>query len=515
MIRSACQSRLKGEKHMDERKGRIGMNKVIIAVCVVCALCTAVPAYARQKELRYQDLTKLDMNMEGRPVPFFRYKGNLLRLISTAELQKTTFNKKRVCLEVKFKKLDDKKLQVYNSDALLRIETKLKILKELISGDNIWVVGEVRRFPNKERCYLVVENILKMKPDSELFEERFKNYVAKKQWRRLLNLGKWIGELGEQSAHGVTFKNYDKYNAMKKKAYRKGLAIAETSVPPNDMEGYYEIGVNYLTLLSEKNKAYKMFMKVVTQKPSHKGAVSKLRSLGYVRYKGKWMTVKEKEQKEGEERIAKELARMAAEKKAQEDAAKKNPDNPATKKPAFAKLNAQERLSVLIHLATRPTSEPETDEMKKTRKNLFALIMDEKEARTSIKQIWLLANMNTKLSTKAIGWLSSSAASHEVRKDAANALAKKDNTMALSFLKEAVYKAEASAMRLHFIGAIGNMKEKGLSIPAFIEFLGALPVIDKKAAKKALESLKKITGNNFNSQEEWRAWWQMNEAGYK
>ena len=67
-----------------------------------------------------------------------------------------------------------------------------------------------------------------------LFSKRFDYYREKGQWKRLLELGRWVERSGEQGT--AVLEDSNRYRMLRDKAFRQAVKLRQQEIQPGDAE---------------------------------------------------------------------------------------------------------------------------------------------------------------------------------------------------------------------------------------------------------------------------------------
>lgn len=446
-------------------------------------------------------LKENEMVYEGKVVRLVNYEGTLYRRIELDDLRglavgDTPLHGLDVCVEGKFDRMSAGGIfRMIGSDRQFAVpEAERGKIAGLMRGDNLWVGGRAQRIQGEASCYVIVRAVVRLGSDDELFRQRFELYRKEGNWKRLVELGRWIEASGEQAA-GDRFEDFDRYRVLKDKAYRQALGIREQELGRDDAEGHYQLARSYIELLGRAGRpaAVEKLRRAVAIDPDHAGAAELLRDLGYVKYGARWVTEAERQELERAERPG-PAGPPGGETPAAPEA------EPAGGRPAIEKLSLVERLRKLAALELQARTGPA---------GLAAATggISREDERVARRLVWILANTG---GTAGLDGLLRAlrSPSSEVRKDVAGALAFLGE---VSELAEIVQRDEEVSVREEALGALADCGTRE-AVDRLVELLGSP---DAGLRERVESELARVTGQKHSGAEAWQGWWKANRSAFK
>lgn len=449
-------------------------------------------------------LKEHEIVQEGNVVRLVNYGGTLYRRINLADLRglavgDTPLHGMDVCVEGKFDRmLEPGILRLLGSDRQFLLPEAIRgQLAGIMRGDNVWIGGRAQRLQGEPSCYVIVRALVRLGPDEDVFRYRFEVYRKEGNWKKLIELGRWIESSGELAASD-RFEDPDRYRALRDKAYRQALGILEQELPPDDADAHYRLARMYNDLLGRMGRlpAVEKLRRAVTIDPSHAGAAELLRNLGYVKYKGQWITEAERLELEQAEKASPQEQEAQQPKEAVAVA----PELTAEPPPRMDRLSLGDRVRRLASL------EAEAQKGLAGLASATARIASEDE-RIARRLVWILANIG---GTAGLDGLLRAlrSPSSEVRKDVAGALAFLGE---LSDLAELVLQDKDPSVREEALLALADCGTRE-AVDRLVELLDTL---DAALRGKAEAELARITSQKLSGAEAWKAWWKANRSSFK
>jgi len=479
--------------------GAVGPALSVLAACLIFA-AVARPAGALSVLGRESELTNEKMERQAGTVTFTRFRGKLYRRIRASDLQGlavdgTPLDNLLVCVEGRFDRVTTGGFRVTGSQGEFVVR-EAGALVTFTGGDNLWVGGMAQRVPQKQQCYVAVHGIVKLGGDFELFEERSKAFVADKDWEALIELGRWIEQVGME-VHGGVLDRTNRYNVAKEEAYREAIRIRSTPVAATDADGQYEIAALTVKLLGQKVgrlSALDHLLLAVKTDPEHGKATLLLKDLGYVQYSGRWMLVDERDRllRAQEE----EAARLRAEREA-EILAKDQPRQ---------SLGPRERIRRMLELEWSARSGPAS------LKDVASRLAGEDDA-IARRLIWVLANCGV---TTLVRPEDIRGASADVRRDfaMAKAWAGELHDVAEMIRTDLNPRVREHAVKVLAAAGAGEDADERRSrevVGLLVDLTGQVegpvsPLLDNV--------LGDLTGWRLSGHEAWAKWWAESGADY-
>ncbi len=368
------------------------------------------PARAQGVRGGASGLVEREVPYEGGTITIVTYRGKPYRRINVSALRGLMVGSARlqglpVCVEGKFDRYVPPNIQLMGSDREIYV-TNRSLLGGLIGGQNIWVAGVAEKKRREASCRLKVEAIVRLKDDFDLFKDRYNRHSKAGNWKRLLELGRWIQENGKLVV-SLRLEDIDRYQARRNRAVREALRIRGKLLDPTDANGHYELARKYMDLLGRggADKPIDLLLRTIVLDPRHKKAAESLRDLGYVWYDDVWMT------REQRDTLKRKKARELA---AAGNGVKTDPESTRVTKPG-EKLSTSKRIIQLLDVKRLARSGP--GGLKTVAERLLGA--DEGVAR---RIVWILANSDARAEPGAL-WSGRQSESVAVRKDTADALA--------------------------------------------------------------------------------------------
>lgn len=439
-----------------------------------------------EKEVRYGNTV----------VTLVKYGDQLYRKIEVEDLKRLAVDGTRlpgllVCVEGKFDKvIAPRVFRLIGSNTQMCAQDE-RVFADLMDGDNIWVSGRAEQMPRQTSCYLMVTAVVRLKPDKELFQERFAKHAAGGNWKALIELGRWIENCGKL-AETRRFASIEPYRGLQKKAFRQALGMREQEVGPKDADGMYDLGRMYIELLGRVGRlpAEEWFRKAIEIDPDHKKVGEALQGMGYVRFEGKWMDAAEREQILSERRVA---VAVTGQKPSPDE--KPTPEATGAERPV---LSGTERLRRLLQFERAARQGEGLAE--------FVRAIPQEDEFVARRMVWVLANVGGPVGAEGVVKATASS-SPGVRRDAVDALAWRGD---LENLAEFVRKESFAKLRAHAVSAIVGVGRKQ-AVRTLIDLLNVESV---EARREVMEALQRLTGEIYTEPSYWLRWWKANKDGF-
>jgi hypothetical protein len=441
---------------------------------------------------------------EGVTIRLVKYGGQLYRRIEARDLLKlaigdTPLHGLLVCVEGKFDRLVAPGVFGLMGSDRQFVVTDRSLISGLLRGDNVWVGGRAQRLPKETSCYLAVTAVVRLKPDFELFSERFARYSRRGKWERLLELGRWIETAGKEG--GSRFEDFDRYRALRDRAYRKALNIREEEIDPDEALAHFEVARMYLDLLGRAGRlaAGDHLKRAAELDPADSNTTDLLREIGYSFYKGRWVTAVEREMLQRKEKLASER---------QGETGLEGPGPEEGKAPSAAEVSLAERQRLVgeIERTCRSGKHGVAEVVERRMDRVL-----ERDPAVARRLVWFLVNTGGVAGLegllKALG-----SASREVRKDVADALAWSGH---VEDLADIVKSDRDGEVRLHAVSALSRAAEGGGAREAVDEMVDCLGSDDEAVVGRLAEELGRLTGQSLPDPAAWRDWWSENRETFE
>jgi len=439
------------------------------------ATCTLLAAAALAGE---EKLRRTEIIVGGVPVTMVEYEGRTYRTISAADLAGKRLAGQPCCVEGKYKEYVGDRLYLFDVDASFPVASAL--VRDIRPGDNVFLAGRVRA--RGRGAVLTVSVVIKLGSDTEVFERRFARCRAEGRAEALIELGRWIKRAKERSTR-LDFREFERYDAMRARALRGGLALLEAKLDGKDAEGFYRLGLRTLELVNDEAAATRLFLRATAADPEHGSSTQRLAAAGYVRHGDAWVTAAERDRLVEEEKERREAARLAAGKAHQAalESARRMASN-----------NAAQRMWIELELA----------KAEKPEESLLSSLGGNKVLTENRLHVLELA---ARLPGKdAVGVLvaGSRDAERVVRARAVDLLAVRPEPEARAALGAAARENEDEVTALRAVEALAWANDR----PARMALAELLKTKKKPVAAAARAALVKLRGGPLEGVEAWRAW---------
>ncbi len=438
-------------------------------------------------------LVETEIRAGNTVVVVVEYKGRSYRRIAASDLRGLTLGSVKlpgrdVCVEGKFDRLvAPNTFRLMGSDRDFVFAGGAVILG-LMQGDNGGVGGGAEKKRGEPSCLLRVREVVRLKGDFDLFDERARKYEQAADWRKLLELGSWIEENGKLVA-GSRFEDIDRYHALKGRASRMALRIRERTISRGDADALCEVARSYTDLLGRMGrlKAAELLRRDKADAPRHQNTCAMLRELGYVRSGESGGT------REDLDAFEREKARAEAEARAESGTSTEAGDVP----PEAVSLRDRVLRTLEIERKARSGSDGLIE--------ILESIPDEDEFGAR-RIVGILANTRGTAAIEGVldGRRSRSDA---VRKDIADALAWRGR---IEDLSHTIRSEKVDEVRVHAVAALARLGTRE-SVDALVR----LTTLEAGRARARTEQeLRRLTGQSLSGPEAWGAWWQQSGAEF-
>ena len=488
---------------MMPRLGRVCVLALATVGAVVSRPALAMSAMVDQAAT----LEENELRQGDKIIRLVKYDNQLFRRIEVSDLNGLAVGDQPlhgllVCVEGKFSKpVPPNYFLLYGSESPFAYHPKQRgLITGLMKGDNVWVAGMGEKLPRGGGCYVQVQAVIRLGSDMSLFSKRFDYYREQGKWKRLLELGRWIENSGEQGT--AVLEDSNRYRALRDKAFRQAVKIRQQEVPPGDAEGQYQLARMLMELFGRVGSldAADHLLAAVAVKPDHEGATDMLVELGYVRYSGEWMTKDERDDRERKKRAA-----LAARTAAENPNVKPDttPDATEAKTPKVVEskeLPVPERMRRIAELEMRIRMSVSG------MKSVADEIGTESES-VARRLVWIYANVGDTIGLEAL--LSAQSSEHtSVRKDVADALA---GTGEFAVLSDVITGDKDEGVRSHAIDALASVGTK----ESAGRLVTVLQIVQGATRDKVVAALSDVTAQRFENNTQWLSWWQANRDEYK
>ncbi|MHC4249548.1 MAG: hypothetical protein ACYS9X_10520 [Planctomycetota bacterium] len=467
---------------------------------ISCVVLLGLAAPAVGQGVGDAEFKERDIERGGESYTLVSYKGGRgYRRIEVSDLRGTSVGNTQldevpVCVEGKFDRpLKANVFRLMGSDRQFVVADGA-LTAGIMSGENLWIGGVAKPVPGGASCYVVVEELVMLKEDVDLFNERCARYARARNWRKLLALGRWI-ETNGKLVESTTMIDRKIYSTLRDRAYRQALRLREKELAPDDVETRFEVAKMYRQLLDRTGdlRAAEQLRRVMELDPGHKQAAGMLEAMGYVAHKGRWMTRTERAEVLRKEQAEREAARIAATSGGNDTAVGPNGTTPKA-------LATTGRIRRLLEVDRKARSGADA---------LLALAagLPKEDDTVARRLVWILANAGGDVGLDGLlGGLQSRSAA--VRKDVADALAWCGCVRDLAGMIPGEKQAE---VRSHAVSALGSMRTRK-SVGALVDLLA---IDDVGTRARVGEELARATGQKITGADAWRRWWERNRDGFE
>ncbi len=243
----------------------------------VLVVLAGLPAHrARAQVFEGRDFEYTTRGDPGREVQFVSYRGGRhYRLIKPLDLRSERQHKRHVCIFGKFNEGEGQFFSLIGSKRDFFVQDPAAI-ERLQRMDNIWVAGQAWLRQERAICIVKVDQrgVVRLANDFTLFNERYDRHAKEKDWRRLVEDGRWIQSMGRlnrryHAAPGRQ-KDYERYADL---AFYRAYRLRKSAADPNDDAELFEIARMVDELLPRDRSEYlSALVRVVRANPEHRGA---------------------------------------------------------------------------------------------------------------------------------------------------------------------------------------------------------------------------------------------------
>jgi hypothetical protein len=401
-----------------------------------------------------------------------------------------------VCFDGKFESLTANKLKLLGDPGTILIEdkTKLKKIKELQLGDNIWVCGTLRKEGKALVCYAA--EVLKQLPDVERYRIRIDNFVKAGSHERLLTLGYEIDEQ-KKNNKSVDINSFDKFSELRDRAWERALTLWEGSIKRDDADELFAIACKWRDLLRKKAKFQALATTVLQIDPNHQGAGAIAeRELGLKRFENKWLPPVEIE------RVLQERKRHA------EMMSQAQKDEQEARERARLQAIAERPALLLKYQAAMRTGNVAAREG--AIKSLGEAVEKSLDKGFGDEAVDILANLSETDSVLPGLEYAALSAFPETRAQVYEALVwrgRQKNAVAFDILQRALKTEKDAAAARGAASALAALGGK----PAAQTLIGALSVPDQPVRDEYIDGLKSLAKQQLGTKEAWENWWAKNK----
>jgi hypothetical protein len=299
-----------------------------LAFVAVCAIgLSPISAFAAAEQFNVDELPRLTITLPDKSkAELIKYQDRDWRVVKVAVLAGDDDSAGDVCFETKFEAVIGTKLKMIGDAGSIIIEDKEKLrkIKELKLGDNVWICGSLRKEGRTLNLYAV--HVLKQLPDRERYRIRIEGLAKAGNYERLLTLGHEIDEQ-KKNNRATDLIDFDAFSELRDRAWDRGLTMWESKIKPDDADELFAVACKWRDLLRKKSKFQTLARQVLKIDPRHQGASAIAdRELGLKLFENKWLPPAEIErivadrkrqaermdQSQKEEHEARERARLQA-----------------------------------------------------------------------------------------------------------------------------------------------------------------------------------------------------------
>ncbi len=459
----------------------------------------AVSVCAMGQDVGDEEFKERDIERGDDPYTLVTYRGLTYRRVELSDLRglsvgNTQLNNLRVCVEGKFDRPVSKNVFRLMGSGRQFAVADMSITNGLMTGDNVWIGGLAKPVRGEPSCYVAVGAIIRLKDDEGLFNERCAKFARAKDWRKLLDLGRRIEASGKLVKSAIVA-DVDLYDSLRDRAIRQALRVREQGLADDDVVTRVEVAKMYKGSFGRTGdlRAAEILRRVMELDPGHEEAARMLTALGYVAYKGRWMTRLERTEIERRERAALDAARVEV------SATGETPTVGATgARPEALATTGRMRRMIEIERKARSGSAALLG---------LASVLAKEDDAVARRLVWILANTGGAEGLEGLlkGLQSQSAA---VRRDVADALAWCGCVRDLADMVRGETKVD---VRSHAVSALGSVRTRA-SIDTLVELLS---VKDMATRTRVGEELARATGQTISDPAAWRRWWEINRDGFE
>ena len=460
--------------------------KTARALLLAAALLAPAAGLRAAEEFKYSKIKVGDDT-----VTIVTFRGQSYRAIGFDDLTDLRLAKQLVCLEGKLRSVAGAEFKLWGTDRKLR-SGSAELLKKFSPGDNMWLGGRADRVGAGLNFTATVA--VKLKSDLELFEERFAAANQERDWEKLLVLGEWIGKSGGYDKD-IDFDELRRYNASRKQAISAACSAAEAVFEEKDAAGYCRLAqklIDLTELEADKDLAYVYFRKAADIDPDNATAAKQLSEVGFVRFRGQWMT-EDKKKKLTDEETRKDAERAVARAEQEERRAEGAANG--------AGLYAREKTEMEAALAALGEADAAV--------RLAAVLERASGARLGRRALFLAAALSPQHQAAPLAAAMGSSQS-QIRTAALETAALRDDLAARKIVAGAAARDSSEEVAELACGLLADAGDRD-AVSTLVTLVGAE---DGFRSRAAVEALQKATGQERYTPAEWSKWWAANRNAY-
>lgn len=436
----------------------------------------------------------------GTEVLHVRHQNRLWRKAEVHELAATTLpGGPQICFVAKYQGQEDGVIKLLKCRGRVVVQDPglVKLLKPLRLGENVWICGKLRKSEQTRRLELVVADIRKTRGDLALARDGIQRMIAAGNASGLIAEGRRIARLLKTSIYDFGVR--EGLQIEQRRAWRTGLKLKELKLGEDDVEGRYELALEWERLLNRRSEAYRLIRDALRINPDHVEASRvAFDQMGMRKIDGKWITREEHDR------------RVAA--GPQKEPATTGPAIVASDPTIFdgvALARARQRLLTLHQTALRTRDIKRLEEAFKALGKAIRHTSDPTFGRMGVK---ILANSGDPSAV----WPGLDQAIHTsfpiVRQDAYEALVWLGNESALGVLSLALRSEKDPACARVGVQAI---VDRGVRNRQEIETLvSGLDNANPEVVAEVVSGLARLTGQQQADRDAWKNWWIANRHQY-
>ncbi len=487
--------------------------RIAAAWAVVWIASACLPALSADDFVNIDNLPhKTILLSKGSQARVIQWNDHWWRVVDTTILMTNDDFDPDVCFEAKFDMfVQPSKLKLLGVNAsytpndshpwasILLDDPKLKrrAMNDFKRLDNVWICGTLRRVEGGRGLDLLAVEVLKLAPDLQRYESRIAGFEKAGDYEGLLDMSR---QIAKPALNNIPFVDFEKLASLSQRAADSGMTLKERSVRVDDADALYSLALEWKEH-NRKGKYRDCLMKALSANPDHPQASGDAEQLGLRKYTdGKWRTVED----------IKDLDEARARKEKQEREALAEAENRLRQEVQRA-IAEREALLVKLQLELRTS---DTGALQRAVDAAGESIQNSSDAGFSCALIPLLASMSSKTSVAMALGQAARSPLKEVRRHAMQALVWRGTQFepdAFVLLSSAL-KIESDPPTAQ---AIITELAAALSKSTVSVLVDALSNREKLVHDECVDHLRVATGQTFNSDDDWRSWWQVNRETFK